>query len=137
MTLNLSLSTDAGTNPAQLSPLALAFIGDGVYDLMVREALVREANRSVGKLHALAAKRVCAGAQAEAARRLWDGGLLTQEEVAVLKRGRNARTFHTPKNATGADYHLATGFEALFGWLYLKGDFGRLQEIFAMMSVDM
>jgi len=144
MTLNLNLSTDPRTadgtpgtvNPAQLSPLTLAFIGDGVYDLMVRESLVREANRSVGKLHAQAAKRVCAGAQADAVRRLLDKGLLTDEEQAVLKRGRNAHTFHTPKNATNADYHLATGFEAMFGYLYLKGEQERLRELFTMMNEE-
>ncbi|MCL2508267.1 MAG: ribonuclease III [Oscillospiraceae bacterium] len=137
MTLNLNLSTDPGSqNPSQLSPLTLAFIGDSVYDLMVRETLVREANRSVGKLHGLAAKRVCAGAQAEAARGLLDGGLLTEDEFAVFKRGRNAHTFHTPKNATNADYHLATGVEAMVGYLYLKGDLERLREIFELMQEE-
>lgn len=139
MTLSLNLSTDAShrdaapCDPGLLSPLALAFIGDTVFDLFVREMLVREANRPVGKLHTLAARRVCAGAQADGIRRLWDGGFLTEEEISVLKRGRNAHTTRTPKNATEASYHLATACEALFGYLYLKGEDARLRELFLLM----
>ena len=131
MTLNLNSSTDALCDPKRLSPLNLAFIGDSVFDLLVREMLVCEANRPANRLHNLAVERVCAAAQASAAQQLWDGGFLNEEEIAVLKRGRNAHTNHLPKNASERDYHLATGLEALFGYLYLAGRHERIRELFA------
>ncbi|NLO45005.1 MAG: ribonuclease III [Clostridiales bacterium] len=134
MTLNLNLSTDKKqSDPALLSPQSLAFIGDTIFDLLVREMLVRQANRPVGKLHSLAAQRVCADAQADGIHSLWENGCLTDEEVSVLKRGRNAHTSRTPKNTTQASYHLSTACEALFGYLYLKGDFERVLELFSLM----
>ena len=111
-----------------LSPLTLAFIGDGVFDLFVRERLVTAHNRPVGALHRLAVERVRCGAQAQAAALVMP--LLSEEELDVFKRGRNAHTSHTPKNASPADYHAATGLEALFGYLYLKGEIGRLRVLF-------
>lgn len=119
---------EGNTDPDHLSPLTLAFVGDTVFDLLVRQRLVVEANRPVGKLHTLSADLVCARAQAQAAEKLTP--LLSEEEVAVYKRGRNARSGHNPKNATSAEYHAATGLEALFGWLYLKGDIQRVKELF-------
>ncbi len=107
------------------SPLALAFVGDGVYSLMVRERLLAQANRPVNALHRLAVAPVRAEAQAAAVARLLP--LLTEEETAVFKRGRNA---HTARS--GADYHNATGLEALFGWLYLSGRLDRMRELFAV-----
>lgn len=133
MTLNLSSLTDKNCNPRQLSPLTLAFIGDTVYDLFVREALVVEANRPANALHKLAVERVRASAQASAAKRLLEEDLLTEEEVSVLKRGRNAHSRHLPKNGNEADYHLATGLEALFGYLYLQGTDERLNHIFQLI----
>ena len=133
MTSNLNLSIDAGCDPGRLSPLTLAFVGDSVFDLMVREMLVCEANRPANRLHNLAVGRVCAAAQAEAARKLWDGGYLTEAEIAVLKRGRNAHTNHLPKNASEQDYHYATALEALFGYLYLAGEMERLRELFRLI----
>ena len=111
--------------------LTLAFIGDSVFDLLVREMLVVEANRPANRLHNLAVERVCAAAQAQAARKLLDECFLTDEETAILKRGRNAHTNHSPKNASEQDYHYATGLEALFGYLYLAGERDRLQALFA------
>ncbi len=107
------------------SPLALAFVGDGVYSLMVRERLLAQANRPVNDLHRLAVAAVRAEAQAAAVARLLP--LLTEEETAVFKRGRNA---HTARS--GADYHNATGLEALFGWLYLSGRLDRMRKLFAV-----
>ncbi len=107
------------------SPLALAFVGDGVYSLMVRERLLAQANRPVNDLHRLAVTAVRAEAQAAAVKRILP--LLTDEEEAVFKRGRNA---HTARS--GADYHNATGLEALFGWLYLRGDLARVRELFSL-----
>ena len=108
-----------------LSPLALAFVGDGVYSLMVREKLLSEANRPVNDLHKLAVKAVRAEAQSAAMEKLLP--LLTEEEEAVFKRGRNAHTART-----GADYHRATGLESLFGYLYLAGRIERVRELFAL-----
>lgn len=112
--------------------MALAFIGDGVYDLLVREALVCQANRQAGKLHKMKVEQVKCQAQAQRMEKILP--LLTEEEQAVYKRGRNAHTTHTPKNATSADYHSATGMEALFGYLYLKGELARLRDLFLFMS---
>ena len=120
--------------PEQLSPLTLAFVGDGVYDLMVRERLVCQANRQAGKLHKLAVEQVKCQAQAQRMEKILP--LLTEEEQSVYKRGRNAHTTHTPKNATSADYHSATGMEALFGYLYLKGRLKRLRELFVLMCQE-
>lgn len=108
-----------------LSPLALAFVGDGVYSLMVRERLLSEANRPVNDLHRLAVRDVRAEAQSAAMDLLLP--VLSEEEEAVFKRGRNA---HTARS--GADYHRATGLEALFGWLYLSGRIDRVRELFAL-----
>lgn len=114
--------------------MTLAFVGDGVYDLMVRERLVCQANRQAGKLHKLAVEQVKCQAQARRMEKILP--LLTEEEQSVYKRGRNAHTTHTPKNATSADYHSATGMEALFGYLYLKGRLKRLRELFVLMCQE-
>lgn len=123
---------NAPCDPDALSPLTLAFVGDGVYGLFVREQLVCEANRSVKALHRESVKSVCCQAQAACMEKLLP--ILTEQEQAVYRRGRNAHTSHTPKNASPADYHAATGFEALFGYLYLKGDLNRLRELFALIQ---
>lgn len=112
-----------------ISPLALAFIGDTVFDLLVRSELVCEANRPVDALHKAASKRVCASAQSNAVKLIMP--LLTEEEQTVFKRGRNAKTGCIAKNQTSSDYHYATGLESLFGWLYLKGETNRINELFA------
>lgn len=107
-----------------LSPLTLAFTGDAVFSLFIREMLVCDANRPVGELHKLSVQSVKASAQAAAMRKIMP--LLTEKELEVFKRGRNAHTSHTPKNQSGCDYHYATGFEALIGYLYLKDEGERL-----------
>lgn len=112
-------------NPDTLSPLTLAFLGDAVFSLFVRERLVCTANRPVGALHNLSVQAVKASAQAEGIKRILP--LLTERELAVFKRGRNAHTSHTPKNQNGCDYHYATGLEALVGYLYLHDDNDRLR----------
>lgn len=108
-----------------LSPLTLAFTGDAVFSLFIREKLVSDANRPVGELHKLSVQAVKASAQAKAMREIMP--LLSEKEMDVFKRGRNAHTSHTPKNQSGCDYHYATGFETLMGYLYLKGETERLK----------
>ena len=121
-----------------LSPLTLAFTGDAVFSLFVREMLVCDANRPVGKLHKLSVNWVKAEAQSKGMRAILP--LLTEKETEVFKRGRNAHTSHTPKNQSGCDYHYATGFEALVGYLYLKDETGRLNlllnEVIKAIEVD-
>ena len=112
----------------QYSPLALAFLGDSVYEILVREYLVREANRPAAKLHDQKIQLVCAAFQAQAIDRLIP--LLTEEEMAVYKRGRNANNT-VPRHTSAQDYHKATGLEALFGYLHLLGEQARLEELFA------
>lgn len=110
-----------------LSPLTLAFTGDAVFSLYIREMLVCEANRPVGQLHKLSVNWVKAEAQSKGMHAILP--LLTEKETEVFKRGRNAHTSHTPKNQSGCDYHYATGFEALVGYLYLKDETERLNEL--------
>ena len=124
----LKKSADVST----LSPLTLAFVGDTVFDLLIRSELVCEANRPVNALHTMASKKVCAAAQADSIRKIMP--MLTEDETAVFKRGRNAHTGGIPKNASSADYHYATGLESLFGWLYLKGEINRIKELFEAMK---
>ena len=121
---------DGDCNPSQLSPLTLAFVGDAVFDLFVRERLVCLANRPANRLHSLAVSLVKASSQARAAKRLSEK--LSEKELSVLKRGRNAHTNHKAKNASESDYHYATGLEALFGFLYLSGESDRLRELFEL-----
>lgn len=108
-----------------VSPLSLAFIGDGIYELLVREQLLCEANRPNGDLHRLSVAKVRAEAQAAAMDVLQEH--LTEKELAVYKRGRNAHTART-----GGAYHSATGLEALFGYLYLDGQIDRLRQLFTL-----
>ena len=118
-------------DPDSLNALTLAFLGDGVFDLLVRTQLVQSCDYPAGKLHQMAVRQVCCQAQAKQMQQILP--MLSEQELAVYKRGRNAHTNHTPKNATNAEYHAATGCEALFGYLYLKGEMDRLKELFARM----
>ena len=109
------------------SPLTLAYIGDGVYDLVSRTLVVARANRPPNELHKLTSAYVKAETQAKMIVALKDE--LTEEEAQVFKRGRNAKPYTTAKNATRADYHKATGFEAVMGYLYLTGQNQRMLEL--------
>ena len=118
--------------PNELSPLTLAFIGDTVFDLLVRETLICEANRPANDLHNLAVQKVKASAQAGFVEKLLPH--LTEKETSVYKRGRNAKSGHLPKNASQSDYHMATGFEALIGYLYLSDEIDRIKELFYIIE---
>ncbi|HOB82759.1 MAG TPA: Mini-ribonuclease 3 [Peptococcaceae bacterium] len=113
--------------PRELSPLVLAYIGDAVYELYVRSFLVSQGRVKVDQLHREATALVNAGAQARCFHRLEE--LLTDEEKNIVRRGRNAKTSHVPKNAEMIDYHLSTGFEALLGYLFLTGQEERLKAL--------
>ena len=123
---------NAPCDPDSLSPLTLAFVGDSVYGLFVREQLVCEANRSVKALHRESVKSVCCQAQSACMEKLLP--VLTEQEQAVFRRGRNASPSHSPKSASSHDYHYATGLETLFGYLYVKGDIPRLEELFDVIE---
>lgn len=118
-------------DPKTLSPLTLAFVGDCVFELFVREKLVCDANCPVNTLHRQSVQQVCCTAQAADCAVL--APLLTEEETTMLHRGRNAHTNHVPKNASVADYHAATGLECLFGYLYLQGNVQRLRTLFQVL----
>lgn len=115
----------------EFSPLTLAFVGDGVYDLLVREYLVRQANRPVGELNKVKVAMVNCRSQAQFAAKLMPH--LTDKETAVYKRGRNAAPKSTAKNGTVAEYHSATGLECLFGYLHLNGERERVEELFGLI----
>lgn len=111
--------------------LNLAFIGDGVYDLLVREYLVTHSSAHVGELNKKKVEMVNCKSQAASIKQILDH--LTEEEVEVYKRGRNAKVNSASKHSTLSDYHAATGMEALFGWLYLKGRQERINELFTLI----
>ena len=106
------------------SPLTLAYIGDGVYELIIRTILVKKGNCPVNRLHKKASSLVKAGAQSAIMEVIEEK--LTPEELSVYRRGRNAHSPTMAKHATMADYRRATGFEALMGYLYLKEDYTRM-----------
>ena len=109
------------------SPLTLAYIGDGVYELVIRTILVKKGNCPVNQLHKKASSLEKAGAQSKMMELLEPE--LTEEELAFYKRVRNAHSPTMAKHATMADYRRATGFEALMGYLYLKEDYSRIVEL--------
>lgn len=114
--------------PSQYSPLALAYIGDGVYELYVRSRVIQEnPDMPAHKLHKESVKYVKAHAQSNSMRSIID--ILSDEELAVFKRGRNAKSPTVPKNADMSEYRYATGFEALLGYTYLSGENDRLDEL--------
>ena len=112
------------------SPLALAYIGDAIYELVIRTKVMNHGSMQVNKMHKRTAGLVKAEAQANFYKLLEED--LTDEEKAVYRRGRNAKSVTMAKNATMRDYRMATGFEALMGWLYLKGNMDRIAELVAM-----
>ena len=111
----------------EYSPLTLAYIGDCIYDLVIKSLVINEGNKQVNKLHQETSKLVQASAQSLMMRTMQEH--LTEEEHAVYKRGRNAKSVSPAKNQSITDYRRATGFEALLGYLYLKKDYKRLLDL--------
>ena len=118
----------------KISMLGLAHVGDAVYELLIRSKLCIEGHSVATQMHKLAVSYVKAPAQAKAVEKILP--LLTPEELALYKRGRNAHVHSVPHNAAVKDYHAATGLEALFGWLYLQGKRERVQELFSAIMEE-
>ena len=116
-----------GADPSQYSPLA--FIGDAVYGTVAKTVVMLEGNCPADKLNGKAVRYVKAVSQSKAADYLLENNLLTEEELAIYKRGRNAKSPTSAKNVPVGDYRKATGLEAVIGWLYLRGEEDRLIEI--------
>ncbi len=114
-----------------LNGLSLAFIGDAVYEILVREHLLEHGSLQVGKLHKMAVEMVRASFQADVFDFLEP--IVSEEENGILHRGRNASATHIPKGANAIEYRKATGVEALFGWLYLEQKNERINELFEMI----
>ena len=109
------------------SPLTLAYIGDGVYDLIIRSIVVNHGNKQVNKLHKETSSLVQASTQSLMMRTMQEH--LTEEEHGIYKRGRNAKSISPAKNQSITDYRRATGFEALLGYLYLKKEWKRMLDL--------
>ncbi len=114
----------------EISALSLAYIGDAIYELYVRSYIMRDVNMPVSKLHRTSTRFVSATAQAGIFHKIKDK--LTEEETAIYKRGRNAHPHTSAKNASVIDYRVATGLEALLGYLYITKNTSRLEEIISL-----
>lgn len=121
-------------DPRLMSPLQLAYIGDAVYELLVRSYLIENHDMNVNDLHRKAILFVKAEAQAEAFRFVEND--LTEEELRFVKRGRNAKSVTVPKNAKLTDYKYATGLEALFGYLFMSNQTQRIEELFEKIKTE-
>ncbi|MGL5676114.1 MAG: Mini-ribonuclease 3 [Cellulosilyticaceae bacterium] len=122
-----SLSGEISHKANTYSPLALAYIGDGVYEMFIRTHIVAKGNAPVNKLHKGSRDLVRASAQARIYHIIEP--MLTEDEMQVLKRGRNAKSISAPKNADITEYRHATGLEALIGYLYIQGNIDRIEEL--------
>ncbi len=118
----------------QYSPLALAYLGDGVYELYVRNYVLSQGNRQNHKLHEKSKHYVSCGAQQIFLEKIMP--ILTQDEQEIVRRGRNAKSHSKPRNADLGTYHAATGFEALWGYLYLAGERERMDQLFERILTD-
>lgn len=116
-----------------MSPQKLAFFGDAVFELMMRKRIIFEKSGHIGDLNVLKNKNVCCKAQSGFFDDIKD--ILTEEEMTIYKRGRNAHVNNTPKKASRVEYHRATGIEALFGYLYLTGKKERLNELIKKIKI--
>ncbi len=117
----------------QMDAGKLAFLGDAVYELMVRERIVSKYSGKLGVLNEIKNETVCSEAQSEILSKIED--ILTPDELSIYKRGRNLKSSRKPKNASVATYRKATGLEALFGYLYLTKNINRLYEFLQIMNI--
>lgn len=124
----------SGDDIKKISSLGLAHVGDAVYELLVRTSMLESGSAKNSDLHRLTVSYVSAPAQAKAVDAIMPH--LTEEEMGVFKRGRNAHVHAVPKNATPGQYGKATGLEALFGWLWLKGRKDRISELFDIIMSE-
>ena len=120
-------------NVSMMSAAKLAFLGDAVFELLVREIIVSDFEGSIGRLHELKIGKVCCEAQSEMFVKIEN--LLTEEELSVYKRGRNLKSGRVPKGSSPANYRRASGLEALFGYLYLSGNMARAYEFLKIMNI--
>lgn len=126
----MNFKNDNNSRPEDLPAQVLAYVGDAVYELAVRERMIGAGLVKVNQLHSATVKYVNAGAQARALSAL--EGKLTGDEASIVRRGRNAKSPHTPRSAGMIEYRRSTALECLIGYLYLKGDAARLGEIMAV-----
>ena len=120
------------SDPGQYSPLSLAFIGDSIYGAVAKSVVVLEGNCPANRLDSKAVKYIKAVSQAEAVDHFLENGIFSEEELAIYKRGRNAKSPTVAKNAPVGDYRRATGLEAVIGYVYLTGDMDRVIELCKM-----
>ncbi|MGG5254584.1 Mini-ribonuclease 3 [Neobacillus sp. SM06] len=123
------LLDEQNLDPKQLNSLALAYMGDAVFETYVRHHLLQSGKVRPNKLHREGTMYVSAKAQSKILFQLLDEGILTEEERAVVIRGRNAKSATVPKNTDVQTYRHSTAFEALMGYLFLKGEIGRMEEL--------
>jgi ribonuclease III family protein len=123
------LEYQENVDPKQLNSLALAYVGDAIYEVYVRRHLIQSGKVKPNQLHREGTAYVSAKAQCKVLFRVIDEKILTEEEQAVVMRGRNAKSGTVPKNTDVQTYHYSTAFEALMGYLYLSGRKDRLEEI--------
>ncbi len=133
MTLNLNMSDKilSKEEARSYSPAALAFFGDCAWEILVRRYILSGGNAPSGKLHDRSVEMVRASYQSAAADIIKD--ILTEEESDIFRRGRNASGIQVPKSSTASEYHRATGFEALFGYLFLIGEYNRANQLFEVI----
>lgn len=131
---NVSNNKWSVRDASMLSPLQLAYVGDAVYEVLIRTYLLEDKKLSVNNLHKKAIKYVKAEGQSNIIHKIMDK--LTEEERSIVKRGRNTKSATVPKNANISDYRYATGFEALMGYLYLLNRQDRIEEIVNMIMKD-
>lgn len=129
-----NVSKKSKVHAMEESSLSLAFLGDSVWTLLVRDYFCKKTTLKNNNLHKLCTKFVKASFQSQAVRRLMPE--LTEEEIGVFKRARNTKMATVSKNSTLVDYKFATGFEAVLGYLYLTGDFGRIEWLFGHFVSD-
>ncbi len=116
-----------------ITPQKLAFLGDAVYELLVRYNIVKNFQGNIGELNSIKTKNVCCSAQSDMYEKIKD--ILTPKEIAVYKWGRNAHTGNSSKKRSSVAYHRATGLEALFGYLYLNQEFDRIREFVKFLNL--